>query len=83
MISNFERFEPFLDGQAKTTLRSSEFLRLITAQVNLSTILTGSGSPETVVTAEITQLYMDTAGITGSILYIKQTGSGNTGWILV
>jgi hypothetical protein len=83
MINDFEHFERFLDANSMTTLRASEFLRLITAQVNLSTILTGSGSPEGAIEAEITQLYMDTAGSAGSILYVKKTGAGNTGWILV
>jgi len=51
--------------------------------VALNTPITGAGSPEGVVTANITQRYMDTSGVAGSILYIKQSGSGNTGWILV
>lgn len=45
--------------------------------------LEGSGSPEGVITAEPRALYMDTAGTAGSILYIKQSGTGNTGWVLV
>jgi len=50
---------------------------------SLNAPITGAGSPEGVVTANITQRYMDTLGVAGSILYIKQSGSGNTGWILV
>lgn len=46
-------------------------------------ILIGTGSPEGVVNAEPTRLYMDDAGSPGSVLYIKQTGTGNTGWIAV
>lgn len=37
----------------------------------------GSGSPEGVVTAPVGTLYRDTSG---GDLYIKATGSGNTGW---
>jgi len=51
-----------------------------TAQVNLNTIVDGSGSPEGVLTAEPNKLYRDTAGPN---LYWKSTGSGNTGWLLV
>lgn len=40
--------------------------------------LTGSGSPEGVVTAEPGAVYLDT---TNNSLWIKRTGSGNTGWI--
>lgn len=50
-------------------------------------ILTGSGSPEGVVEARQTRLYMDTAGTTGNILYVKQVDSvtrdKKLGWILI
>jgi len=83
MLADFERFENVVDGNRKPTLRASEYFRETTRQVNLSTILSGSGSPEGVLAAEPTQLYMDTSGSAGSILYIKQTGISDTGWILV
>jgi len=35
-------------------------------------ILSGSGSPEGVIAAEVTRLYMDEDGTSGSVLYIKQ-----------
>jgi hypothetical protein len=40
----------------------------------------GSGSPEGVVTAVPGCLYLRTDGSAGTILYVKETGSGNTGW---
>ena len=83
MLTNFERFEMFTESDFKPTLRASEFMRELVAQANLSTILTGTGSPEGVLTANPTQLYMDDAGTAGNILYIKKSGVGNTGWILV
>lgn len=50
-------------------------------------ILTGSGSPEGVVSAQVTRLYMDTAGAAGAILYIKRDadvgGDRSQGWILI
>jgi len=42
--------------------------------------LTGSGSPEGVVTATVGTLYTNTAGSTSTTLYVKTSGSGNTGW---
>ena len=48
-----------------------------------STVLSGSGSPEGVVTANPKVLYMDENGTAGNILYVKKSGVGNTGWILV
>jgi len=82
MLADFDRFIEFVIDD-KPTLRASEYLRELTRQVNLNETLIGVGSPEGVVEADITQQYMDTAGITGNILYIKRTGTGNTGWILV
>ena len=48
---------------------------------NGSQIISGKGSPEGVVTACVGSMYLDTEGSTGSTLYVKETGEGNTGWI--
>jgi hypothetical protein len=45
-----------------------------------ATIFAGSGSPEGVVTAVIGSLYLNTAGSTSTTLYVKTSGTGNTGW---
>lgn len=42
---------------------------------------TGSGSPEGVVTAVVGSLFTDTAGGAGTTLYVKESGTGNTGWV--
>jgi hypothetical protein len=61
--------------------------RLWTQRITDLQILTGSGSPEGVVSAPITTLYMNTAGTAGSILYIKRdtdiSADPTRGWILV
>ena len=44
-------------------------------------IYSGSGSPEGVVTAAIGSLYMRTDGGAGTSLYVKESGTGNTGWV--
>lgn len=41
---------------------------------------TGAGSPEGVVTAPIGSLYSNTSGGASTTLYVKTSGSGNTGW---
>ena len=41
----------------------------------------GTGSPNGVVTASVGSIYLDTAGGAGTTLYIKETGTGNTGWV--
>jgi hypothetical protein len=43
-------------------------------------IFLGTGSPENVVTAPIGSLYLDAAGSTSTTLYVKTSGTGNTGW---
>lgn len=44
-------------------------------------ITTGTGSPETVVTAPIGSLFLRTNGGASTTLYVKESGTGNTGWI--
>lgn len=41
----------------------------------------GTGSPESVLTAPVGSLYRRVDGSTGTCLYIKESGTGNTGWI--
>jgi len=40
----------------------------------------GMGSPESVVTAPIGTLYRRLDGGAGTTLYVKESGTGNTGW---
>lgn len=47
---------------------------------NGPTLTTSSASPEGVVTAPIGSLHLNTSG-TPNTLYVKQTTSGNTGWV--
>ncbi len=47
------------------------------------TLRTGSGTPESAVTGNICDLYLRTNGGSGTVLYIKESGSGNTGWVAV
>jgi len=41
---------------------------------------TGSGSPEAAVTANVGSIYQRTDGSAGTSFYIKESGTGNTGW---
>jgi hypothetical protein len=45
------------------------------------TQLTGSGSPEGVITAPVGSIYLRTGGGDGTAFYSKETGAGNTGWV--
>ena len=44
-------------------------------------ITTGLGSPEGVLTAPVGTLYRRQNGGTSTTLYVKESGSGNTGWV--
>jgi len=41
----------------------------------------GAGTPEGAVIAPIGSLYTRTDGGAGTTLYVKESGTGNTGWI--
>lgn len=43
----------------------------------------GDGSPETVVTAPVSTLFLRGDGAPGSVFYVKTSGTGNTGWTAV
>lgn len=43
-------------------------------------IFVGTGTPEGAVIAGIGTMYLRTDGGSNSVLYVKETGSGNTGW---
>jgi hypothetical protein len=43
-------------------------------------LFNGTGSPEGVLTAAPGSLYCNNSGGAGTTLYVKETGSGNTGW---
>jgi hypothetical protein len=47
----------------------------------LSRLYTGTGSPESVVTAPVGSLYLRQDGAANTTLYVKESGTGNTGWI--
>jgi len=81
MISNQARI--IVDPAGMTTPSMMIWME----QVTDLQIVTGSGSPEGVFEALITRIYMDTAGTTGNILYIKRdadiAGDKSKGWILI
>lgn len=83
MINTPVPLAPIVDGSQYMNPNFRGWTQSITRTVNAQTIITGSGSPEGVVVGDITQMYMNSAGTSGAILWIKKTGTGNTGWILV
>jgi len=43
-------------------------------------VQTGTGSPQGILSAPVGSMYLRTDGSPGSTLYIKESGTGNTGW---
>ena len=44
-------------------------------------VVTGSASPESSITAPVGWLYLRTGGGASTTLYVKESGTGNTGWV--
>ena len=71
------------------------FERLLMAAVSLAfvgqvvfvnagiSLRSGSGSPEGAVTAPVGSIYLRSNGGAGTTLYVKESGSSNTGWVAV
>lgn len=82
-----------LDFKLLQFLKSvKETLEILTGQVGANTKLIdymeltgklygGVGSPEGVLAARVGCLYLREDGSTGTTLYVKESGSGNIGWI--
>jgi hypothetical protein len=52
-----------------------------TVSGGLAPMFAGYGSPETVITAPIGSMYQRLNGTSGLVLYVKESGTGNTGWV--
>ena len=82
-ITPLNRNQKIIDENDQLTDRFREWQ----LAVSRLAIITGTGSPEGVVSAIQTQQYMDLSGTTGSISYIKRDadigGDTSLGWILV
>lgn len=46
-------------------------------------ITAGTGAPENVVTAPVGSIYLRTDGGENTTLYVKESGTGNTGWAAI
>lgn len=70
------------DGPQGLTASLYDFLRRVVTSVNTmhDRVRTGEGTPEGKVTASVGTIYLRTDGSTSTTLYIKTSGTGNTGW---
>jgi hypothetical protein len=90
--SNFSEGTEFVGFYDQTGSRYIAQLGTVTSQMHAYNLLlqnglvgiySGTGSPEGVVTANNGSVYYRTDGSQGTAMYIKETGSGTTGWIRV
>lgn len=68
-----------LNADGTTTISSSK-LEFGSVGNNVG-LYKGSGTPEGAITAGIGSFYMRTDGGAGSSIYVKESGTGNTGWV--
>lgn len=59
---------------------ANTFTNEITLKGGIKTV-TGMGSPEGVLSAPVGSTYRRTDGSAGSTFYVKESGTGNTGWV--
>lgn len=72
------------DGNIHLQNNANNDFSSLTFQTGASTIIgiyNGTGSPETIVTARIGSLYLRRDGGANTTLYVKESGTGNTGWV--
>ena len=65
-----------------STLDMYLWMDSITTAVNNLQPLTGTGTPESSIVASVGRWYVDTSAGAGTGIYFKETGDGDTGWIL-
>lgn len=82
-VNPLGRTESVVDEQGRAT----EKLSLFSEDVARLSMLTGAGSPEGVVSARRTRIYMDEEGVSGAVMYIKQMddigGDRSLGWVAI
>lgn len=71
---------PFYSRKRQVSTADLDGVRGLPIGVAGCRIYSGAGAPEGVVTAVIGSLFLRNDGSTSTTLYVKTSGSGNTGW---
>ena len=77
-----ERGFRYIKEDGRPEFAFADWVDFITQAVNNLPPLSGSGTPEANVSASVGRWYVDTALAAGSGVYYKESGEGNTGWVL-
>jgi hypothetical protein len=63
------------------TLGAGYAIPITATEQTLNLLHSGTGTPESAVTAPVGSIYLRTNGGANTTLYIKESGTGNTGWV--
>lgn len=82
-LSNVGNLRPNQDGTLNIGSSSFRVAKTFTNSLDLDgpLVLAGTGSPEGVVTAPVSSTYHRKDGGAGTSFYVKESGTGNTGWV--
>lgn len=82
--SGNDAFAPNVDGQLNLGLAGSRWTNIYGFSFRPGSgapiWTSGAGSPQNVVAAPVGSLYTDTNGVAGQTLYVKESGTGSSGW---
>lgn len=74
------RLPPLLPSDLPGLVRTLN-LRLAELDESSNWLIRGTGSPEGVVSAVVGAVYLRSNGGAGTTLYVKESGTGKTGWV--
>jgi len=88
-IAGSLKFQIFVNGLSTSLYNTKVYKRVCydgvwnswVSLIDTTDITSGTGSPEGVVTAPIGTLYRNRNGGANTTLYVKQSGTGNVGWV--
>lgn len=72
--------EFFYPVSVKSNIYTANLTVTNVATIGAAQILSGTGSPQSAISAPQGSLFLRTDGGSGTTLYVKESGSGNTGW---
>jgi hypothetical protein len=76
--------EPAAEGGGGTTVvgdATTDFSNFLTNVIMSGRFRQGTGSPEGVITAGVGSIYLRADGGANTSIYVKESGTGNTGWV--
>jgi hypothetical protein len=82
LLNSFDQGVKIVNDDGTISQRFRAWVQQVTNEVNKLEPLTGTGTPEGSEVASPGRWYVDTAAAVGAGIYFKETGNGDTGWIL-